>query len=93
MYREPDATPRCVSCGATQITPPTLFKNTEGLPCVYFLERGKKAGWSIDTNSKSFSVNRARVCLACGHVMLALSPHELEDLRAKAAELEPYERD
>ena len=88
MYRAPDVTPRCVSCGDTQLTPATWFTVSEGFAHVYFENRSAKPGL-LGQPRESFHVNRARVCLACGHVMLGLAPDDLELLRKKLATLSP----
>jgi hypothetical protein len=84
--------PRCTSCGATALTPTT---HAVGSPHAVelrlrFHRRGAKTGFFGDM-PEEFLVNHARVCLACGHVMFALSPQALAKLRERCAEMEPIE--
>jgi hypothetical protein len=88
MYREADDSPRCTACGNPNVTPPTHFDLTEGSASVVFGIRQPEKGWLAET-SKRFAVNRARVCLDCGHVMLAFGPERLEELRRALADLRP----
>ncbi|HEX8793953.1 MAG TPA: hypothetical protein VF765_23590 [Polyangiaceae bacterium] len=91
MYRAPDAAPRCVACGETQLAGPTWFTVSEGFARVYFEKRGAKPGFLGGSAKEGFHVNRARVCLACGHVMLGLSDDQLQQLRDKLGTLQPME--
>jgi hypothetical protein len=80
---------RCASCGATQVTPPTLFDLSNPVSAtVTFRPRAGKSLFGLAV-METFRVDRARVCLACGHVMLALSPAKLAELRAKMGGLDP----
>jgi hypothetical protein len=81
--------PRCASCGATQVTPATSFDLSSPVNAtVTFRPRAGKSLFGLAV-MESFRVDRARVCLACGHVMLALSPVKLAELRAKIGGLDP----
>jgi hypothetical protein len=57
------------------VTPPTLFSPDEGSARVQWKERSSG-------NLFSAVVHRARVCLVCGHVALALDGHQLAKVRA-----------
>jgi hypothetical protein len=81
--------PRCASCGATQVTPPTRFDLSSPVnAAVTFRPRAGKSLFGLAV-MESFGVDRARICLACGHVMLALSPGKLAELRGKIGGLDP----
>jgi hypothetical protein len=81
MYRVPDTSPRCVACGNTNLTPETRFDPSEGNANIHFFDPKAKQGF-LDDGHPTFAVNRARVCLDCGHVMLSLGGTRLEQLRA-----------
>jgi hypothetical protein len=91
MYRQPDTTPRCTACGAVEVTPATFFDNTEGYPRIHFHILGAQPNFLGSKPTETVDVNRARVCLACGHVMLGVSPDQLTALRQKAHALEPFQ--
>ena len=83
MYRAPDVTIRCVACGGTNVTPPTMAAAGEHSVTVYLAtEAAEKA--------EHFNADRARVCLECGHVMLTLSDENLRLFRMLAPALRPY---
>jgi hypothetical protein len=86
MYRTSDAKPRCLACGNEHLTEPTAFDVTgEGSPVVIFDNPTTLFGLF----NARYRVNRARVCLDCGHVMLAIAGEELENLRAASQSLKP----
>jgi hypothetical protein len=87
MYREPDRTPHCVSCGGAHVTPPTRFDLTEGAACVQYLIVGTTGVFG--GTPEPYRVTRARVCLDCGHVMHGLDTRELERLRTRLQNLAP----
>jgi hypothetical protein len=78
-------------CGATSLTAPTLFLHSgDGNPKVHFKVRGAKAGFLGGApDDEKFVVDRARVCLQCGHVSLGFSAERLQELREKSESLEP----
>jgi hypothetical protein len=81
---------RCTACGSGDVMPPTLFDlSGSTVATMTFRPRDAKPGFLGVTVLESLRVDRARVCLACGHVMLALRPETLAQLRAKAAMLDP----
>ncbi len=86
MYRAPDATPRCPLCTSTSLTPPTMFVTMQSFPKVRFHDAAGKGGF-FGNDRPDFEASRARVCLACGHVMLALGAKALEHLRAASPHL------
>jgi hypothetical protein len=87
---EPSPTPRCSSCGATELTAPTRFDLSSPVTAsVIFRPRTPNPGFLGIQVMHSELVDRARVCLACGHVMLGLSPASLAELRAKIGNLDP----
>jgi len=89
MYREADDSPRCTACGKSNVTPPTRFVLDQGVTAgLVFAIRNPEKGWLAKT-ARAFDVDRARVCLDCGHVMLALGPKRLEELRSEVAGLLP----
>ena len=81
MYRSPDATPRCTACGNSQLTPETKFDTSEGFANLFFHYRDATPGFFGGVESRIFALDRARVCLDCGHVMLSLSARKLAALR------------
>jgi len=83
MYRAPDVTVRCVVCGGTSVTPPTTISGGSHPLTVYFAS-------AIPGRNELFHADRARVCLDCGHVMLAMSEENLALLRTLAPTLRPY---
>ena len=89
MYRSPDATPRCTACGNSQLTPETKFDTSEGLANVYFRHRDAKPDFFGSVESATFAVDRARVCLDCGHVMLSFCEAKLAALREAMPQLVP----
>jgi hypothetical protein len=76
-------------CGATALTPPTLLQPTEGHLNLHFQAPGAQPGFLGMMSSETFAVDRASVCLECGHVILGLSPERLQELRAKGVALHP----
>lgn len=88
MYRAPDATPRCSACGNANLTPATKFDTSEGFPNVYFEKAEPETGF-FASNTETFAVDRARVCLDCGHVMFSFSSDKLATLRAHLPRLKP----
>ena len=80
-YRDPDRTPRCQACGGTSLTEETLFSTLEGDARVYFEVVTGKEGFFSGKPRAEFHADRARVCLECGHVMIALGARQLENLR------------
>jgi hypothetical protein len=79
---------RCPLCSSSEVTQPTLFDPSEGYSRVWFLKKDAKAGW-LETDRESFTVTRARVCLGCGHVMLALDGDLVAQLRHRLPNVAP----
>jgi len=80
VYRTPDPTPHCVSCGSASVTPPTTF-GADAPVSVFFASR--------EGHNERFHVDRARVCLDCGYVMPAVSPETLTLMRVLLPALRP----
>jgi hypothetical protein len=72
---------RCTACGSDTLTHVSSFDDTSGYSHVVFLDGS--------ADERRFRVDRARVCLDCGHVMLAMSPRTLAELRAERGSLRP----
>lgn len=90
-YRSPDQTPLCCSCGSASLTPSTKFVLHESMAQVHFQDTpGKPSFFNSDgTRIFSMSIDCARVCLDCGHIMLSFGQKKLEELRDKMASLKP----
>jgi hypothetical protein len=58
---------------------------------VAFRPRQPGHGFLGITVAETFRVDRARICLVCGYVMLALTPASLAELRWKIGNLQPFE--
>ncbi|HEU4413023.1 MAG TPA: hypothetical protein VFS43_47715 [Polyangiaceae bacterium] len=88
-YRITDRPPHCSACGSSALTPPTKFDASEGPPAVCF--QAKKAERSLfgGPTMHAFVVDRARVCLDCGHVMLSFGRERLDEMRGMMASLKP----
>jgi hypothetical protein len=69
----------------------TYVTPTEGYLRVHFTVRDGPRGFLGSIPREHFEVDRARVCLACGHVSLGLGAKTLARLRREAASLEPCE--
>jgi len=89
MYRAPDQTPRCASCGGTSLTPATKFDPSDGFAYVWFRDRRVTPTVLGGDGTQHLAIDRARVCLDCGHVMLGFSDSRLAELRAVSAAFEP----
>jgi hypothetical protein len=77
-------------CAATAISPPTLFQHSgEGNPELVLQVRGAKPGFLGAIPRETFCVDRASVCLQCGHVILGFSPQRLQQLRERLPSLDP----
>ena len=90
MYRAPDSAPRCPSCGGTELAPATRFYargQHDCTPTVVFEVRGEQG--FLGPPHEYFHADRARVCLACGHLMLGMSPEQLAKLRSRGPWLQP----
>ncbi len=74
MYRTADPNaPRCTACGGSACTPPTKFDPTKGWSRVYFRTADPRQSYSV-------TINRARICMECGHVMFGVDSKQLGDL-------------
>lgn len=86
MYRAPDTTPRCPSCGGASLTPETKFDPSEGFSYVHFGQpttRSSFLGGEQQTLEVArYPLERARVCLDCGEVRLSFSKRRLAQLRS-----------
>jgi hypothetical protein len=91
MYRTESKPPTCLACGSPHVTPETSFDTTEGDPNIYFETRVRPTGFlaELEDTRQRFNVDRAQVCLACGHVMFFLSPSKRRELERRMAELKP----
>ncbi len=101
MYREPDPAPRCASCGGASLSPRAKFElsradTTDEVSSaqaqIVFRKRGvaplpRTSMWRSDI--AVWAIDRARVCLDCGHVMLCFSDEVLAKVRAAMAGYEP----
>jgi hypothetical protein len=75
-----------VACGNANLTAETKFDPSEGNANIHFFD--PKATGLFDYSVVTFTVNRARVCLDCGHVMLSFGPARLAELRAAIGRLQ-----
>jgi hypothetical protein len=72
-----------VACGNSNLTPETKFDPSEGNAYIHFRDpTADPTRTFFDDDQPKFAVNRARVCLDCGHVMLSLGRERLAQLRA-----------
>ncbi|HTQ47077.1 MAG TPA: hypothetical protein VMI75_30185, partial [Polyangiaceae bacterium] len=76
-HRSPE-TPRCPMCGATSLTPPTRFTDSDSHTnqVVFLLPHAPRTLFG-GLQTATFSVTRARVCLECGVVIPLLSAQTL----------------
>lgn len=88
-YRTPEKTPLCASCGGGSLTPATKFDTSEGYPNVYFRNTKVQPSFFGGSDRQWYPVDRARICLDCGHVMLFFSAERLGMLRAETGSLKP----
>jgi hypothetical protein len=88
MYRTPDETPRCACCHSLQLTEPTKFDPSEGYSVVHFRQRQASAGRFAGAEVQ-FAVTRARICIACGHVMWFLDQRRRTELVERIESLAP----
>jgi hypothetical protein len=88
-YRSPDQTPLCCSCGSASLTPSTKFDTSEGFAQLYFHDPTIEPSFFGGGGMRTFSIDRARVCLDCGHIMLSFGKKKLEELRDEIASLKP----
>jgi hypothetical protein len=88
-YRSAEPAPRCSSCGGSSLTPSTKFDTSEGYAKVYFENTKVEPSFFGGSGTITFAIDRARVCLDCGHVMLGFSKERLEGLRHEMASLKP----
>lgn len=86
MYRTPDETPRCPCCHSLELSEVTKFDPSEGYARVHFEQAQRPSGLFADPFVR-YTVNRARVCLACGHVMHFLDEKQRADLAERMASL------
>ncbi len=90
MYRAPEAPPlRCPACGATSLSPQTKLDPSEGYLNVHFHVAGAPPGLLGVPPTERFVVDRARICLDCGHAVMGLSARALAQLRGRLAHLAP----
>ncbi len=76
-------------CASTSLTRPTLFQvSGDSDAKVHFRIRDPAPGFFAAT-SESFVVDRASICMECGHMILGFSEGRLAELREKMATLEP----
>jgi hypothetical protein len=91
MYRAPDHTPRCSSCSGASLTPLTKFDTSDGFANLYFRDQSVMPSVFGGDGSRTLSIDRARVCLDCGQVMLAFSEKRLTELRNAMGTFGPVE--
>jgi hypothetical protein len=89
MNRAPDTKPRCNACESTNVTVSTKFDPSEGWSYLHFRDTAAAPGL-FSTDDVTIAIDRARVCLDCGNVMLSLGAGKLAALRARLSKLEPY---
>ena len=84
MYREsPERTLHCAQCGSSALTDETRFEPSAGYASVHFREVQD----ALTRELHACRVDRARICLECGHVALCVSPTTLGALKAKLGAL------
>jgi hypothetical protein len=90
MLRVPENIPRCPMCNESTLTPPTLIQHSaEGTPQVHFKLKGGQPNFFGVTPGETFAVQRASVCLTCGHVALGLTAGTLQRLKDRLGALDP----
>lgn len=89
MYRNESKPPTCLACASPHVTPETHFDPSEGDANVIFETPVRPSGFfgGLEIPREHFKVNRARICLACGHVMFFLSPRIRRQIESRMAEL------
>ncbi len=88
MYREPDPTTRrCPSCGSESLSEETKLDPSEGYLNVHFAVAGAPPALLGGNQTESYRVDRARVCLGCGHVVAVMGRAALARLRSRAGAL------
>ncbi len=92
MYREPDPTPACAVCGRTQLSPSTRLDPTKGFLAAHF-KRTPTAESGPAAGQHTVLLQRARICLVCGHVMIFIDAKALADLKAALPMLTPIGAD
>lgn len=86
MYRTPDETPRCACCHSEQLTDITKFDPSEGYARVHF-DNKRPADGVFASRRVQYTVDRARICIACGHVMHFVSARQRAELAKRLDEL------
>jgi hypothetical protein len=78
-------------CGSENLSPLTGIggEGTSNQHSALFKLLGAKGFWAVDT--LQCPLHRARICFACGHAILYVTPSSLEQLRAQASQLDPWE--
>lgn len=87
MYRADSKVLTCTVCTSPHVTPETKFDPSEGFAKVHFNLKTPAPGF-FSESWMSLKVDRARLCLACGHVMYFLSPRARQELERRMPELE-----
>jgi len=75
-------------CRGSNITLATRFRQQSSDLSVTAVFQGPDKSWA-STGEEGYEVGRCRVCLDCGHVLLALSSEELSRLRQRIGVLVP----
>ena len=88
MYRDPDRTPECTFCGRTNLSPSTRLDPTKGFLAAHFKRVPTPESGPV-SGQHSVVVQRARICLDCGHVMLFIDGKTLAELKAALPALAP----
>ena len=78
----------CPSCHSSELAEETKFDPSEGFAYVHYRD---PSDTGIFAAPLRFAIDRARVCLACGHVSLSFGEARLAELRAKIGKLVPIE--
>ncbi|MCU0658220.1 MAG: hypothetical protein MUF64_24050 [Polyangiaceae bacterium] len=88
MYRDAAQRPLCPACGSSNQTEETQFDPSEGYAQIFFrMKTPPRSSW--DSDKVRFIVDRARICIDCGHVSLSLSESRRRELAAQLGGLKP----
>ncbi len=74
------STNQCLACQGTHLTPVGEFSVAGAGTSVTFHLTRTQSGWFSDKEA-SVAIDRARICLDCGFVMIHLKTHALKSLR------------
>ncbi len=88
MYRTADETPRCPCCHSLELSELTKFDPSEGFSRVHFALKEPGEGFFAERAAR-YTLDRARICLSCGHAMLFVSEKQRADLAGRIGQLAP----